>query len=101
MLSAVASRADDVANYPNVCSYPYPAWISPHFAFQPFQGINPGIFQDSDSKWIELVDGSTNKENIPIGPLLIKARNVDVIVAVDAGAEDSDNWPMYVCSIVD
>ena len=71
------------------------------FAFQPFQGINPGIFQDSDSKWIELVDGSTNKENIPIGPLLVKARNVDVIVALDAGAEQSDNWPAYVSLSID
>ena len=73
----------------------------PSFAFQPFQGINTGIFQDSDSKWIELVDGSTNKENIPIGPLLVKARNVDVIVAIDAGAEDSNNWPMYVSLSID
>ena len=96
MLNAVATRADDVANYPNVCFYPSSTWISPHFVFQPFQGINPGIFQDSDSKWIELVDGSTNKENIPIGPLLVKARNVDVIVAIDAGAEDANDWPMYV-----
>ena len=96
MLSAVTTRANDVANYPNVCSYPSPARITPHIAFQPFQGLNPGVFQDSDSKWIELVDGSTNKENIPIGPLLIKARNLDVIVAIDTSADDADNWPVYV-----
>src|SRR5258706_8333208 len=75
--------------------------MSPNFAFQPFQGINTGIFQDSDSKWIELVDGSTNKENLPLGPLLVKARNVDVIVAIDAGAEDANDWPMYVSLIVE
>ena len=89
-------RTTPMCVYPLSCSN-----IPPHFAFQPFQGINPGIFQDSDSEWIELVDGSTNKENIPIGPLLVKARNVDVIVAIDAGAEDSDNWPMYVSLLID
>ena len=64
--------------------------------FQPFQGINPGVFQDADSKWIELIDGSSNKENIPLGPLFVKARHLDVIVAIDAGAEDADDWPVSV-----
>jgi len=68
----------------------------PQLAFQPFQGINPGTFQDSESKWIELIDGATNKENVPLGPLFIKARHLDVIVAVDASADDVDNWPMCV-----
>jgi lysophospholipase len=60
---------------------------------QPFQGINPGVYQDSSSTWIELVDGATNKENVPLGPLFIKARHLDVIVAIDGSADDADNWP--------
>lgn len=62
-------------------------------ASQPFQGINPGVFQDSNSTWLELVDGGLNKEAIPLSPLLVKARHVDVIVTIDASSDDSDNWP--------
>jgi len=96
MLEAVTTRADDVANYPNVRSASCLAWMYAQLSSQPFQGINPGIFQDANSEWIELIDGSMNKENIPIGPLLVKARHVDFIVAIDAGAEDPHDWPMYV-----
>jgi len=62
-------------------------------ASQPFQGINPGVYQDSSSTWIELVDGGMNLENIALGPLLVKARHLDVIVVIDAGSDDPDNWP--------
>ena len=37
MLSAVSTRADDVANYPNVCSYPFLARMIPYFTFSPFK----------------------------------------------------------------
>ena len=67
--------------------------MSSQSASQPFQGINPDVYQDSNSTWLELVDGGSNKENLPLGPLLVKARHLDVIVAVDVGADDSDNWP--------
>ena len=76
------------------CGSILPLLASAQFASQPFQGINPGVFQDSDSKWIELIDGSANKENIPLGPLLIKARHVDFLVGIDAGAEDPNGWPL-------
>jgi len=67
--------------------------VCTHFLSQPFQGINPTVYHDSNSTWIELVDGGLNKENVPLGPLLVKARHLDVIVAIDASADDSDNWP--------
>jgi lysophospholipase len=51
------------------------------------------VYQDSNSTWIELVDGGLNVENLPLGPLLVKARHLDVIVAVDVSSDDSDNWP--------
>jgi len=60
---------------------------------QPFQGISPGIFQDSNTTSLSLVDGGENKEVVPLGPLLVKARHLDVIVAIDASSDDSDNWP--------
>ncbi|OCH93717.1 phospholipase B [Obba rivulosa] len=75
-LQEVRTRADDVANWPN-----------------PFNGINPDTFEDSGSRWLELVDGSTNGENVPLGQLFVKARGLDVIVGVDASANDANNWP--------
>lgn len=62
-------------------------------ASQPFQGINSGVYQDSDTTWLQLVDGGENKEAIPLSPLLVKARHLDVIVAIDASSDDSDDWP--------
>jgi len=32
-------------------------------------------------------------ENIPLGPLFVKARGLDVIIAADASADDTNNWP--------
>jgi len=63
---------------------------------QPFQGINPGVYQDSYSTFLELVDGGDDEEVVPLGPLLVKARKIDVIVAIDASSDDADNWPQYV-----
>ncbi|EMD37706.1 hypothetical protein CERSUDRAFT_50016 [Gelatoporia subvermispora B] len=75
-LQEVRTRADDVANWPN-----------------PFNGVKPDTFEDSGSRWLELVDGSTNGENVPLGQLFVKARNLDVVVGVDASANDANDWP--------
>ncbi|KAI0314922.1 phospholipase B [Amylostereum chailletii] len=75
-LSEVRTRADDVANWPS-----------------PFQGLKSGNFEDSSSRWLELIDGSSNLENIPLGQLFVKVRSLDVIVAVDASADDPNSWP--------
>ena len=60
---------------------------------QPFMGINPGVYQDFNSTSLSLVDGGEDREVVPLAPLLVKARNLDVIVAIDASSDDSDNWP--------
>ncbi|TDL25988.1 phospholipase B [Rickenella mellea] len=77
LLQSFRTRADDVANWPN-----------------PFQSIKPDTFEDSNSGWLELIDGSSNLENVPLGTLFVKARGLDVIVGVDASADDPTNaWP--------
>ncbi|KDQ08020.1 hypothetical protein BOTBODRAFT_148881 [Botryobasidium botryosum FD-172 SS1] len=80
MLDALLKKAgvgkEDVANWPN-----------------PFKGINPGVFQHSTNDTLPLIDGGLNKENIPLGPLLVKARKLDFIVAVDGSANDNHTWP--------
>ncbi len=75
-LQEVRTRADDVANWPN-----------------PFKGLRNTTFVDSDKDWIELIDGASNLENVPYGPHFVKARNVDVIVTLEASADDHNNWP--------
>ncbi|KAL4078419.1 lysophospholipase catalytic domain-containing protein [Scleroderma yunnanense] len=74
--SRVQTRSQTVANWPN-----------------PFNGLNPPSFQDSNSQWLSLVDGGSNLEQVPFGSLLVKARGIDVVVAVDASADDPNLWP--------
>ncbi|KAL0946696.1 hypothetical protein HGRIS_012883 [Hohenbuehelia grisea] len=76
-LDAVRTRADDVANWPS-----------------PFTGLKNGTFIDSQSKWLELVDGGMNKENVPFGPLLVKSRQLDFIVGVDTDDDDDNRFPL-------
>lgn len=81
---ASAARGNDVevANYPN-----------------PFQGVNgPSGFDRSTSVGLELVDGGENGENVPMAPLLVKARGLDVIVAADASADTSEDECVYSSS---
>jgi lysophospholipase len=59
---------------------------------QPFNGIKTTTFQDSNSTWLELVDGSANQENMPLTPLFVNIRAVDVVVAVDASSDDDNLW---------
>ncbi|RDB16981.1 Lysophospholipase 1 [Hypsizygus marmoreus] len=76
-LREVRTRADDVANWPN-----------------PFNGLKNSTFQDSDKTWLELLDGSSNQENVPYSPLFVNARGLDVIVTIEGSADDSvNNWP--------
>ncbi|OBZ76687.1 Lysophospholipase 2 [Grifola frondosa] len=51
----------------------------------PFYGAAANSFIDTNETVLQLVDGSLDGENIPIQPFLVKARGVDVILAVDAG----------------
>ncbi|THH03849.1 hypothetical protein EW145_g5959 [Phellinidium pouzarii] len=57
----------------------------------PFFGVAPDTFIDSKQEFISLVDGGEDGEVVPIQPLLVRARNVDVIVAIDA-TSDVDNY---------
>ncbi|PPQ70690.1 hypothetical protein CVT24_000172 [Panaeolus cyanescens] len=75
-LSQVRTRADDVANWPN-----------------PFNGLQSQTFQDSGASWLELIDGSSNQENIPYNPLFVRSRDVDVVITLEGSADTSFNWP--------
>ncbi|KAF9061930.1 lysophospholipase [Rhodocollybia butyracea] len=59
----------------------------------PFFGIAPSTFVDSNNTELNLIDGGFNGEGLPLNPLLVKARGVEVIVAVEGTADTADNWP--------
>ncbi|KAF5389496.1 hypothetical protein D9757_004325 [Collybiopsis confluens] len=75
-LSQVRTREDDVANWPN-----------------PFNGVKTTTYDDTNSTWLSLIDGASNGENIPLGPLFVRERGLDVIVTLDGSADDPNNWP--------
>jgi lysophospholipase len=56
--------------------------------------VSKSTFADSSSRWLELIDGSSNGENVPLGTQFVRARGLDVVVAADASADLSGvNWP--------
>ncbi|KAJ3770859.1 lysophospholipase catalytic domain-containing protein, partial [Lentinula raphanica] len=57
-----------------------------------FRGLTPS-FVDSDDEELELIDRGSNGKTIPLNPLLVKAWEVDDIVALDGSADTDDNWP--------
>ena len=50
----------------------------------PFYGVAPETFIASNQTDLSLVDGGEDGEIIPIQPLLVKARGLDTILAIDA-----------------
>ncbi|KNE99222.1 hypothetical protein PSTG_07529 [Puccinia striiformis f. sp. tritici PST-78] len=80
MIQRIADKALDgsiTARYPN-----------------PFKGVSgPMGFDRSSSDELVIVDGGENGENIPINPLLTPARQVDVILAVDASGDSTSSGP--------
>ncbi|KAJ4487748.1 phospholipase B [Lentinula aciculospora] len=59
----------------------------------PFRGLASSTFVDSSNAELQLIDGGSNGEGIPLNPLLVKTREVDAIVAVEGSSDTDDNWP--------
>jgi lysophospholipase len=95
LLEDVRTKDDDVANWPKFVPLAFfvQGWLLTGRQTSPFKGVATSTFQDPSSDNLEMVDGGSNGEVIPIGPLLVKARGMDVVIAVDGGADDDDNWP--------
>ncbi|KAH9928016.1 lysophospholipase [Epithele typhae] len=58
----------------------------------PFFGVAPDVYPDTAETILNLVDGGMDGEVTPYQPLLVKARGVDTILAIDAVADSTDNW---------
>ncbi|OSX65636.1 hypothetical protein POSPLADRAFT_1134437 [Postia placenta MAD-698-R-SB12] len=65
----------------------------------PFYGVAPSTYIDSKETLLQLVDGGEDGEVVPFMPLLVKARNVEVIFAIDAAADTEDNWTAGLSAI--
>jgi lysophospholipase len=75
LLKNVITRAEDVANWPNVSVLRFISSSSRRLTNlnQPFHSVAAGVFTESNSSWLELVNGGSNGAEIPLGPLLVKA----------------------------
>ncbi|GJE87443.1 lysophospholipase [Phanerochaete sordida] len=58
----------------------------------PFQGVAPKTFLDRNQTIISFVDGGEDGEVVPIQPMLVKSRGVDIVIAIDASADTENNW---------
>ncbi|KIJ59975.1 hypothetical protein HYDPIDRAFT_117882 [Hydnomerulius pinastri MD-312] len=57
-----------------------------------FYGVTNGTFIDAGEHFIGLTDGGNDGEPIPLQPLMVKAREVDVILAIDGMADTPYNF---------
>ncbi|KAH9851840.1 lysophospholipase [Lenzites betulinus] len=58
----------------------------------PFIGQSPSTYLDTNSQILTLVDGGEDGEVTPLQPLLVRARGLDTIIAIDAPANTADNF---------
>ncbi|KAH8201981.1 hypothetical protein TruAng_003824 [Truncatella angustata] len=75
-LANIGQENRDVASWPN-----------------PFYGYNIGSNMNSNFTTLTLVDGGENLQNVPLDPLLLSYRNVDIIFAIDGSADTTTFWP--------
>ncbi|KAF7550505.1 hypothetical protein G7Z17_g5662 [Cylindrodendrum hubeiense] len=76
ILEDVGEDNKDIANWPN-----------------PFYKQNPRRNLNANSRILTLVDGGEDLQNIPLQPLILPERQVDVIFAIDSSADTSTAWP--------
>ncbi|SGY63675.1 BQ5605_C007g04817 [Microbotryum silenes-dioicae] len=72
--------------------------LLPNVVPNTFYGYNSGLmgsrrFESAENKNLYLTDGGMNGENIPLAPLLVKARRLDTIFAIDASQDTKMSWP--------
>ncbi|EEB07017.1 lysophospholipase [Schizosaccharomyces japonicus yFS275] len=79
-LEDLSEHYDDIAAYPN----PYQYYKSNH---------SNATNYFYDTKYLNLVDGGEDNQNIPIWPLLHPQRYVDTVFAVDSSANKPYAWP--------
>ncbi|KAL6409893.1 lysophospholipase [Ilyonectria robusta] len=59
----------------------------------PFYRFNPDNNTSANTTILTLVDGGEDLQNIPLHPLILPERQVDIIFAVDGSADTTLEWP--------
>ncbi|GKU13142.1 unnamed protein product [Fusarium langsethiae] len=75
-LADIGEENRDIANWPN-----------------PFYKYNTKNNSNANTTILTLVDGGEDLQNIPLHPLLLSDRNIDLIFAVDGSADTQTHWP--------
>ena len=75
-LAELGEENRDIASWPN-----------------PFYNYNPSNNMNANTTVLTLVDGGEDLQNIPLHPLTLSDRDVDVIFAVDGSADTTTSWP--------
>jgi len=75
-LKQLGDENRDIASWPN-----------------PFYRYNPSNNTNANTTLLTLVDGGEDLQNIPLHPLILPERQVDVIFAVDGSADTTTSWP--------
>ncbi|KAM0755624.1 hypothetical protein T439DRAFT_308052 [Meredithblackwellia eburnea MCA 4105] len=88
-LSSLGNQLADVSN-PN---YSIPLVANWPNSFKDFVPEGGATFESAGNDILQLTDGGENGENIPLGPLLVKARGQDMILALDSSADTDFFWP--------
>lgn len=76
VLSDIGQSNEDIAD-----------WVNPFYHYNNATNVN------AQSDALDLVDGGTDGQNIPLHPLIQPNREVDVIFAVDSSADTNSTWP--------
>ncbi|WAO82835.1 Lysophospholipase [Fusarium falciforme] len=75
-LADIGEENRDIASWPN-----------------PFYKYNPRNNSNADSTVLTLVDGGEDLQNIPLHPLILSDRQVNIIFAIDGSADTKTRWP--------
>lgn len=59
----------------------------------PFYQYNVGSNRNANFSTLTLVDGGEDLQNIPLGPLTVSFRQLDIILAIDSSADTPTRWP--------
>ncbi|KAJ7206533.1 lysophospholipase [Mycena pura] len=93
--TSTEALAKSTANFSTLVNETYPQ--SPALRLDtsnfpnPFHGVAPETFADAGETVLTMCDGGLDGQLIPLQPMLVPDRNVDLIVAIDVSA-DNDNF---------
>ncbi|BGP52745.1 hypothetical protein JCM8202_004378 [Rhodotorula sphaerocarpa] len=84
LLNAVSSLDPPPENVQLVANFPN--------SFRDFQPYGNYTFESASNEILQITDGGEDGQNVPLDPLLVKARAIDTIFAIDGSADTENNY---------